>query len=150
MKVRISAAAVSMMRAGALLASVPIASALVHACQQAPLPIQTGQPPPDPQQWYSIDPAKAQRKQQFSESDLKSYVQAGLAVLEIEAKWNQRIRSVKDPDKARELRRQAQAEMASAVRDAGMSVRKYNQINDAERTNPQIHEMVMRYRKEAR
>lgn len=154
MKVRISAAAVSITRAGVLLASVLIASALVQACQQGPRRIQTTQPLSnsnlDPQQWYDIDPGIVRRKPQFSESDLRSYVQAGLVALEIDARWNRRIRSVNDLDVARKLRRQAQAEMARAVKDAGMSVQKYSRINDAERINPQLRERVMRYRKEAR
>jgi Domain of unknown function (DUF4168) len=167
MKRRAFSETVSVMRGRALVAAVLSAAGLVVACQQVPLEAIDMRPPPDPQDWVRDDgpvrvvrraprdaqrppQAEVERRAQFSDSDLKSYVRAGRAVLAVESRWRRRLQVVNDPLRNAELRRRVRGEMIEAVKAAGMSVSMYSRINQAERSNQRVRDIIARYRRTAR
>lgn len=86
----------------------------------------------------------------ITEQDLKKYAAAAVRVQEIGARYDQMAQQAGDAEQAEQIRQQSRAEMAQAVRDAGLSIEKYNEIYTAAQQDPALRGEIARYMEEVR
>lgn len=121
----------ALMLGAAIVAGAAVATAAsVHA--------QTAAPAPGAQQ----APAAAQK---FSDQELQSYAAAVVKVQDISAKWQDKLRTTKDPSASTEIQKQAETEAVAAVKEEGLTVEKYNQIALATENDTELRNKVLDY-----
>lgn len=104
-------------------------------------------------QGYGNPPEQQQPPQaapDLSEKDLQLFAQASVKVSDISRKWQAEISKTQDPNKMTEMQRQASQEMAEAVREEGLSIKKYNVIFKSLQEDPAIRRKVEKLREEVR
>lgn len=82
-------------------------------------------------------PPAAQQEIAVTDDQLVKFADAQQEIVQIQQDFSGRLQGVEDPDEAHQLQVQANEEMTTAVRDAGLDVESFNQIavavqNDAE------------------
>jgi hypothetical protein len=81
--------------------------------------------------------------QDFSEAKLDAYVDAVVQVSQLVQKWQPKIQTAQqeqDKEKARNLQKQANAELVKAIQDAkGISLKEYKEISLAARQNKELY-----------
>jgi hypothetical protein len=95
---------------------------------------QTTETPMQPEQQ-----APGSQVTQFSEQELESFVAATVKVREIGARWEPQIQGATDEQAAMELRSQANAEMAAAVEEEGLTPEQYREIYMAALADPELN-----------
>ena len=93
------------------------------------------------QQGQSADQAQ-KSADDFSDSELKRFVNLQDEIGKIREEYVDKIESAESEDKARELQQEAQSAMVSAIEEAGMSVQDYNAIAVAYNSNPDVQKRV--------
>lgn len=73
-----------------------------------------------------------------SDQQLEQFVEAQVAIIEIQQDYTGRLQEVEDSDRAHELQVQANEEMTTAVADAGLDVESFNSIAMAIQNNPEL------------
>lgn len=104
-------------------------------------------------QGYGNPPEQQQPPQaapDLSEKDLQLFAQASVKVSDISRKWQAEISKTQNPNKMTEMQRQASQEMAEAVREEGLSIKKYNAIFKSLQEDPSIRQKVEKMREEVR
>ncbi|GAB4136672.1 MAG: hypothetical protein Tsb0016_01190 [Sphingomonadales bacterium] len=91
-------------------------------------------------------PPPAQQQNNYSDEQLKSFAVASLRVDELNAAWAPKINEAGSTAESAAMRQEAMEEMMEAVRDEGLSVQEYNQINSAAQTDPAVADKVRDYR----
>jgi hypothetical protein len=102
---------------------------------------QQGQEGYNPQQQQNRQPAQPPPAD-FSEDTLENFAEAKIEIDEIRSAYSEELKSVEDPDKARELQDKYTKKMISAVESNDLSINKYNGIIQAMRNNPELLEKV--------
>ena len=122
----------ALMLGAAIVAGAAVATAGgVHA--------QTAAPAPGAQQ----EPAAA--AQSFTDQEIQSYASAVVKVQDISTKWQDKLRTAKDPSASTEIQKQAETEAVAAVKEEGLTVEKYNQIALATETDTELRNKVLDY-----
>lgn len=87
-------------------------------------------------------------KLDWSDNQLRKFAGAAIEVQETFAEWRPRIEQTQDTAKQEELRQQANEAALEAIRDEGLSVRQYNQMNQAIQAEPELYDKVVRMMEE--
>ena len=112
-----------------LLSALLIGMASLAGAQQQ----QRQQQPPSAQQAPDIEVSGAQ---------LEKFADAQDSLGEIQQDYRGRMQDVDDPEKANQLRQQANEEMIAMVKDSGLSVEKYNQISRAVQNDQELQQRL--------
>ncbi len=83
-----------------------------------------------------------QPKTDFSKDKIESFVQARDEVKKVQKAYEQEVSQTKDKQKAQELQKKYTSQMISEVKDEGLTVQEYNQINQAMRVDKELREKV--------
>ena len=86
--------------------------------------------------------APEQQNADFSDKELKNFVELQDKIGEVREEYVSKIESAESEDKARELQQKAQTEMVEVIENQGMSVEEYNAIAVAYNSNPDIQKRV--------
>jgi hypothetical protein len=100
--------------------------------------VQAQQPTQPPPQYDS----QSTEHQHFSRKQLESFTSAHEKVREISTKYIERLEHVHGQEEKMKLHEQAQAEMANAVQDEGLTVTTYNTILLAARKDPALAQRI--------
>lgn len=79
---------------------------------------------------------------QVSDQQLEQFVEAQVAIIEIQQDYTGRLQEVEDPERAHELQVQANDEMTEAVTDAGLDVESFNSIAMAIQNSPELQQRL--------
>lgn len=93
-------------------------------------------------QGQSMGAPKQQQNADFSDKELKNFVELQDKIGKVREKYVSQIESAESEDKARELQQKAQTEMVEVIENQGMSVEEYNAIAVAYNSNPDIQKRV--------
>lgn len=98
---------------------------------------------------FAATGALAQDMQQYapetidvSDHQLEQFVDAQVAIIDIQQDFSGRLQGVEDPEKAHELQVEANEEMTSAVEDAGLDVESFNAIAMAIQNSPELQQRL--------
>lgn len=80
----------------------------------------------------------------FTDDELKAFANAFESISEISDEYENKFKNARDPQRANQLKNEANGKMVEAVEKEGLSVRKYNQIHNATRTDERVREQVNR------
>lgn len=116
----------------ALLAAGP---ALAQESQQSPKPANTGG-------GYSNPAAAGTQKTNFTDEELKQFVEAQEGINDIRDEYMEKIEAANSQKKAQELQMEANDEMVTVIEDAGMDIPTYNSIATAYNSEPQVRNRV--------
>lgn len=83
-----------------------------------------------------------QPKTDFSKDKIESFVQARDEVKKVQKAYEQEVSQTKDKQKAQDLQKKYTSQMISEVKDEGLTVQEYNQINQAMRVDKELREKV--------
>lgn len=116
----------------ALLATGPV---LAQETQQSPESA-------DSSGGYSDPAAAGTQDTNFSDQELKQFVNAQEGINGIRDEYMEKIESADSQQKAQELQMEANDEMVSVIEDAGIDVPTYNSIATAYNSEPQVRNRV--------
>ncbi|WP_119458427.1 DUF4168 domain-containing protein [Rhodospirillaceae bacterium SYSU D60014] len=85
----------------------------------------------------------------YSQQDLESFVAATEKVNEIGQKWSSQIEGAEDETTAMQLRSQANAEMAAAVQEEGLTPERYREIYQAAMADPELNNRLAQIYRDA-
>lgn len=77
-----------------------------------------------------------------SDQQLEQFVEAQVAIIEIQQDFSGRLQEVEDPERAHELQVQANEEMTTAVAEAGLDVESFNSIAMAIQNDPELQQRL--------
>lgn len=81
-------------------------------------------------------------KTDFSDSELKTFVDIQKDIGEVRNEYAQKIQTVDDEEKAQSLQAEARDSLINVVEEADLSVEQYNQIAQAYQASPEVREKV--------
>jgi len=79
---------------------------------------------------------------EVSEQQLQQFADAQMDLASIQQEFSARLQEVEDPEKARDIQREANQEMTTAVQDAGLDVESFNQIAMAIQNDPELQQQL--------
>ncbi|MGO1232886.1 MAG: DUF4168 domain-containing protein [Marinobacter sp.] len=89
------------------------------------------------------DPASAgTQNTNFSDSELKQFIQAQEGVMEVREDYIEQIEAADSQEKAQELQMEANDEMVSVIEDIGMDIPTYNSIATAYSSEPKVRDRI--------
>ncbi|XOZ33398.1 DUF4168 domain-containing protein [Halomonadaceae bacterium KBTZ08] len=94
------------------------------------------------QQGQGMGAPKQKQSADFSDEELKSFVELQDKIGDVREDYVSQIESAESEDKARELQQKAQTEMVEVIEEEGMTVEEYNAIAVAYNSNPDIQKRV--------
>src|SRR5262245_35463842 len=101
-----------------------------------------GQPPPSAQ--------PTQPSQNYSHSELRVFAKAYVAVQEIRAAQEAKLRTVQDPTQAQKIQQDTNVKMAKAVEQQGLTLEQYTgmltAVNSDEQLAKKAHELIAKER----
>ena len=77
-----------------------------------------------------------------SDQQLEQFADAQTEISTIQQDFSSRLQEVEDPEKARDLQREANEEMTAAVEEAGLDVESFNQIAMAIQNDPELQQKL--------
>jgi|GEM_PF-5732784 len=113
------------------LASIAVLGSCIVAA--APVMAQSNQQAP------SQAPAQ---EQDFSQETLQNYVDAQTDMQEIRREFTQQAQQTSDEAEINEMRQSANEELVEAVKDNGLTVEEFTQINQAVQSDPALAQQV--------
>jgi hypothetical protein len=81
-------------------------------------------------------------KTDVSKQELSQFAEAQGQISVIQQDFSSQLQGVEDPEKAQELRVQANEEMTAAVEDAGLDVQSFNNIAMAIQNDPELQQRL--------
>ena len=78
----------------------------------------------------------------LSDSDVQKFAKARKKVKSVRDDYSDQLRNTEDTEKAREIQAEMQEEMLQAVKDAGMSAQKYNQVSQAAMQDEELRKRI--------
>lgn len=87
-------------------------------------------------------PSAAQSAQNFSQEQLQNFADALTDISAIRKAAQQKIQQVSDKKAKAQIVKQARADMLAAVKDAGLTLKQYNQIVRAAQSNPKLTQKI--------
>ena len=124
---------VSVTASVALLAAAP---AMAQQNQQEPAAQQTQSP------GYSDPAAAGTQDTNFSDAQLKDFIEAQEGVMEVREEYIQKIEAADSQQKAQELQMEANDKMVSVIEDVGIDIPTYNSIATAYSSEPKVRNRV--------
>lgn len=89
------------------------------------------------------DPASAGTQEtNFSDSELKQFIEAQEGVMEVREDYIEQIEAADSQEKAQELQMEANDEMVSVIEDIGMDIPTYNSIATAYSSEPKVRDRI--------
>ncbi|MGM0951975.1 MAG: DUF4168 domain-containing protein [Pseudomonadota bacterium] len=89
------------------------------------------------------DPASAEAQQtDFSDSELKQFIEAQEGVMEVREDYIEQIEAADSQEKAQELQMEANDEMVSVIEEIGMDIPTYNSIATAYSSEPKVRDRI--------
>lgn len=88
------------------------------------------------------DPAASTQQANYSDSELKQFVEAQSGLMEIREEYSAKIEAADSQEKAQELQVEANDEMVSVIQDVDMDIPKYNAIATAYSSQPEVRERI--------
>ena len=113
----------------ALLATAPVIA------QQNPAPAEQGS-------GYSNPAAAGSQSTNYSDAELKQFIEAQSGVMEVREEYIEKIESAESQQKAQELQMEANDEMVSVIEDVGIDIPTYNAIATAYSIEPTVRNRV--------
>lgn len=115
------------------LSALLLAASGAALAQNAPAERQAPDAPPSqaPNQQAPAQQQQAPmpKSADIADKDVEKFADAQSKVEDIKGKYQEKVQAnAQEPEKAMEIQQQAQQEMVQAVKDAGLDVRKYNEI----------------------
>jgi len=77
-----------------------------------------------------------------SDQQLEQFADAQMEISTIQQDFSSRLQNVEEPEKARDLQREANEEMTTAVEEAGLDVESFNQIAMAIQNDPELQQKL--------
>ncbi|OZB19357.1 MAG: hypothetical protein B7X58_02790 [Marinobacter sp. 34-60-7] len=93
------------------------------------------------QEGYS-DPAAAQQSTDFSDDQLKQFIDAQEGVMDVREEYIEKIEAADSQEQAQELQMEANDEMVSIIEEVGMDIPTYNSIATAYSSEPQVRNRI--------
>ena len=87
-------------------------------------------------------PSTTQPAQNFSPAQLQKFADANASIRAIRQSARQEIQQAGSQQERTQIRKQAQGDMLSAIKDAGMTLKQYNSIGRAAQANPQLAQQI--------
>jgi hypothetical protein len=81
-------------------------------------------------------------KLDLSDSEVEKFAQAQNKVQSVREDYSGQLRNVEDTEKAREIQAEMQEKMLQAVKDAGMSAQKYNEVSQAAMQDEELRKRI--------
>ncbi len=123
----------------AIISIVAGATTLAYAQQDA----QQGSGEGNPQQSAPQQASKQSGpKLDLSDSEVQKFAKAQNKVQSVREDYSGQLRNVEDTEKAREIQAEMQEKMLQAVKDAGMSAQRYNEVSQAAMQNEKLRKRV--------
>ena len=82
-------------------------------------------------------------KTDWSEQKLQQFATAATDVKEVFDEYRPKIKNAESSDQANAMQKEASDKAAKAVKDSGLSVEEYNQINQAIQADEKLYDRVM-------
>jgi hypothetical protein len=80
---------------------------------------------------------------EVTQEQIDAFVEAALAVQEIEQDFGGRLQEVETAEEAEQLQQQAQAEALQAVEESGLSIPEYFLVLEAAQADPELHAEIV-------
>ncbi|MCP1728350.1 UDP-N-acetylglucosamine:LPS N-acetylglucosamine transferase [Natronospira proteinivora] len=103
---------------------------------------QQEQPQQQPQEQEAQPMEQQQEAQDISDEQIEQFVEAYAEAKEAREEYTERAREADEPQEAQQLRQRANEAETEAIRDAGMDVDEYRDVEIAMQTDPDIREEV--------
>lgn len=87
-------------------------------------------------------PSATQPTQNFSQKQLQSFADASIEIRDIRQSARQAMQQAGSQNEKTQARKQAQQDMLAAIKDSGLTLKEYNQIGRAARSNPQLAQQI--------
>jgi len=87
-------------------------------------------------------PQQAQPDITVTDSDLDSFADAQMSIMQIQQDYSQRLQNVDNPDAANQLQQEANEKMVGAVEEAGLDVESFNAIAMAIQNDPELQQRL--------
>lgn len=78
-----------------------------------------------------------------TEDQVDAFVDAAVAVQEVEREYGGRLQEVETAEEAEQLQQQAQMEAIRAVEDSGLNIEEYFLVLEAANADPELHAMIV-------
>lgn len=91
---------------------------------------------------YSDPAAAGTQDTNFSDQELKQFVEAQEGINDIRDEYMEKIEAADSQQKAQELQMEANDQMVTEIEDAGMDIPTYNSIATAYNSEPQVRNRV--------
>src|SRR5680860_333152 len=105
--------------------------------QSQPSPAATGD-----SSSYSNPAAAGNQKTNYTDAELKKFIQAQESITEVREEYIEKIESADSQQKAQELQMEANDEMVSVIEDADMDIPTYNAIATAFSSEPKVRNRI--------
>jgi len=83
-----------------------------------------------------------QQQQNFSEQDIKAYANAATEISELQKKFQSQLQNAESAEDQQSVQEKANQAMIKAIKDAGLSLEKYNQIATAAQNNQELAKRI--------
>lgn len=95
-------------------------------------------------------PEQSQPQAHFSKKDMKSFAVASLDIQRIDQTYRPKMAAAKTPDEQQKVRQEALGKMTQALKDNGLTVKKYNDIATAAQRDPGVASQLRQYIQQAK
>lgn len=90
----------------------------------------------------SSESQQAAPKTDWSNKELQNFVAAATAVQEVFDQWRPRISNAENQEERNQMRQKANDKAIEAIKETGMPMKKYTEINQAVQGNPDLYDRV--------
>ncbi|KPP99896.1 DUF4168 domain-containing protein [Marinobacter sp. HL-58] len=125
-----------------LLVSLTASLALLATSPVLAQESQQNQESADTEEDYSDQATSGSQDTNFSDEELKQFVEAQEGINEIRDKYMEKIEAADSQQEAQELQMEANDEMVTVIEDAGMDIPTYNSIATAYNSEPEVRDRI--------
>lgn len=125
-----------------LLMSLTVSMALLAAGPALAQQSQQPDPSATEQGGSYSDPAAEGARTDYTDAELKKFVEAQGGINEIRDEYMEKIEAADSQEKAQELQMEANDKMVSVIEDAGLDIPTYNAIATAYNSEPKVRNRV--------
>jgi len=96
----------------------------------------------DQQQRQQAPQQGQQQQQNFSDQDLQAYASAAIEISELQQEFQGQMQNAESAEDQQAVQEEANEAMIQAIRDAGLSLEKYNQIATAAQNDQELAQKI--------
>lgn len=89
--------------------------------------------------------ASTQAAANYSDAELKNFVDAAKGVDQVKLKYEGKLSSTKNPAETEKIKKEADAELSKTVEAKGITVEQYNKIHQAAMQDPQLLSRIQKH-----